>query len=61
MSYKDPDNHTVKVELKDMLKISGGYFQQENILESVILKIILDKPIESIEIFGSYFTRFFRV
>lgn len=28
VSYKDPDNQTVKIELKDMLKISGGYFQQ---------------------------------
>jgi hypothetical protein len=27
VSFKDPDNHTVKVELKDMLKISGGYSQ----------------------------------
>lgn len=26
-SYKDPDNHTVKVELKDMLSITGGYLQ----------------------------------
>ena len=31
VSYKDPDNQTVKVELKDVLKISGGYMQ-ENIL-----------------------------
>ncbi len=27
VSFKDPDNQTVKIELKDMLKISGGYLQ----------------------------------
>ena len=31
VSYKDPDNQTVKVDLKDLMKINGG-FMQENVL-----------------------------
>ena len=30
-SFKDPDNQTVKVDLKDLLTINGGYLQ-DNVL-----------------------------